>query len=119
MSAYVSGGLLSAASASVPLHLRTEVGTSPGSPVTVLSFGTLVATYLRRVHVTCSSAGQWALLVNGVAVSKGRTAPGTPDSSVPFDIELVVDPLATVEVTFSARTGAPITEVFAQLVGRT
>lgn len=119
MSAYVSGGLLAPPTAAVPLHLRNEEDTSPGSAVSVLTFGTVATTYLRYVYVSCTAAGVWRLLINGTEVSKGRTAPGKPDSGVPFDIELVIDPLATVDVEFSARPGSPITQVFAQLVART
>jgi len=120
MSAYVSGGLLAPAGGTsiVPQHVRNEVDTTPGSGVAVLSFGTLSTTYLRYVYVTCSAVGVWRLLVDGSEVSKGRTAPGHPNSGVPFDVELVIDPLATIEVEFTARTGSPITQVFAQLVGR-
>lgn len=118
MSAYVSGGLLPTGTVA-PLHVRNEEDTTPGSPVGVLSFGTVVPTFIQRVHVSCSAAGRWQLIVDGTVVSAGRTAPGSPDSSVPFEVELPVGVGATVEVEFSARAGSPITQVFAQLVGRT
>ena len=100
-------------------HTRDQATSTPGTPVTVLTFAAVPASTVRRIlsiRVSCRFEATWQALAGAVVLADGRTGPGQPtDEYHPLPgITLASGAVITVSVT---QTAGPASSVQAMVGG--
>jgi len=73
--------------------------------------------YLKKIDVICRTEGTFKCKIDGSIVASGRTGAAKPTALFVWQITRQVSPSSTFEIYFTARTGAPASDVEAYLQG--